>query len=168
MTAPTTASVEIRNKEINTSTNTCVGIENAYLVSLGELDDLRIGMLKTAVRLSAMLILIGSPCVSQFEIRSVTGVVTDKNGRALEDAAVQLENTYTLLIMSYMTDKDGRFHFNQLDDDIDYILKAKYRSYSSKPKTLSKFNSSRHPEVNLVIPFDCRASCTHDSMKMDP
>ena len=101
-----------------------------------------------------MLLLVGFPCLPQFEFRSVTGVVTDKRGNPLPGAAVHLENTDSLSVTSYMTDKDGRYHFTRLNDDIDYTLKAKYRSYRSKPKTLSKFNSSKHPEVDLVIPIE--------------
>ena len=110
-------------------------------------------MLKGTVRLSAMLLLVGFPCLPQFEFRSVTGV-TDKRGNPLPGAAVQLENTDSLSVTSYMSDKDGRYHFTRLNDDIDYTLKAKYRSYWSKPKTLSKFNSSKRPEVDLVIPIE--------------
>ena len=101
-----------------------------------------------------MLLLIWFPCASQFEIRSLTGVVTDKKGNVLQGAAVQLENTATLFVVSYITGKDGRYHFNRLNDDIDYTLKAKYQSYWSRPKTLSKFNSSKQPELNLVIPIE--------------
>jgi hypothetical protein len=111
-------------------------------------------VLKGTVRLSAMLLLVWFPCLPQFEARSVTGVVTDKRGNALPGSVVQLKNTATLNIRSYITGKDGSYHFSLLSDDIDYTLKAKYRKHWSKPKTLSKFNSSKHPEVDLVIPID--------------
>jgi Carboxypeptidase regulatory-like domain len=78
--------------------------------------------------LSAMLLVAGSPCLPQFEFRSVTGVVTDKRGNPLPGAAVQLENTDSLSVTSYMTDKDGRYQFTRLNEAIDYTLKAKYRS----------------------------------------
>lgn len=111
-------------------------------------------MWKTPVRAWAMLLLVWLPCAPQFEVRLVSGVVTDMRGNALPDAAVQLKNTATLSILSYITDKDGRYHFSRVYDDIDYILKAKYRDFWSTPWTLSKFNSSKHPEVNLVVPIE--------------
>jgi hypothetical protein len=111
-------------------------------------------MSKRTVFLSAMLLLAWFPCLPQLELRSVTGVVTDKRGNPLPGAAVQLENTNNLSVRSYMTDKDGRYHFTGLNDDIDYTLKAKYRSYWAKPKTLSKFDSSKNPELDLVIPIE--------------
>lgn len=111
-------------------------------------------MLKRTVRLAVTLLLLGLPCLPQFEARSVTGVVTDKRGNALPGTVVQLENTATLNIRSYITGKNGRYHFGLLRDDIDYTLKAKYRKYWSKPRTLSKFNGQKHPEVDLMIPID--------------
>jgi hypothetical protein len=113
-----------------------------------------IGVMKRTVRLSVALLLVCFPCVPQFETRSVSGLVTDKRGNALPGSVVQLENTATLSIRSNITDKDGRYHFSLLRDDIDYRLKAKYRKHWSRLKTLSKFNSSKHPEVDLVIPID--------------
>ncbi len=111
-------------------------------------------MLKSFIRFGAMFLLLWLPCQAQTVMRSVTGVVTDKRGNTLPGAAVQLENTVNLSIMSYVTGKDGRYHFNNLDGDIDYTLKAKYRRYTSERKTLSKFNSSKHPAVDLVIPAE--------------
>jgi hypothetical protein len=111
-------------------------------------------MLKRAVRLSIILLLFGLPSLPQSELRGVSGVVTDKRGNTLPGAAVELENTNDLSIVSYITGNDGAYHFTKLHDDVDYTLKAKYRKYWSKAKTLSKFNSSKHPKIDLVIPID--------------
>lgn len=113
-----------------------------------------IAMLSKVVLIAAMVLLIQRAGESQFNPRPVTGTVTDKRGNTLPSAIVQLENSVTLSIRSYITGKDGRYHFSGLNDDIDYTLKARYRNYWSEPKTLSKFNSSHHPEVNLVIPIE--------------
>lgn len=112
------------------------------------------GMRKSALLALAMLLLAALPCASEIELRSVTGMVTDQRGNALPGAVVQLENTATLLVRSYITGKDGRYRFNHLYGDLDYSLKARYRSVWSKPKTLSKFDASRHREVGLVIPIE--------------
>src|SRR5271167_2528384 len=101
-------------------------------------------MLKNTIRLSVLLLLIGFPSLPQFEVREVTGVVTDETGNALPGAAVLLENLNDLSIMSYITGKDGCYYFIGLHDDIDYTLRAEYRNYCSKRKILSKLNSSRH------------------------
>lgn len=95
-----------------------------------------------------------APCWAQSGIRSVTGIVTDKAGNSLPGTVVQLENTITLSVISYITGKDGQYHFNGLSEDVNYRVRAKYRRYWSTPKTLSKFNSSTHPQIDLVIPID--------------
>lgn len=90
----------------------------------------------------------------QYSPRPVTGVVTDKRGNTLPGAIVQLENTRSLRVRSYLTRKDGKYQFRGLNDDIDYTLRAHYMRWWSTTKTLSKFNSSKNPVVNLVIPID--------------
>ena len=112
-------------------------------------------MRNRTIRLSVLLLLTALSGVPQlFQLRDLTGTVTDKRGNTLPNAAVQLENAATLSVMSYITAKDGRYHFNQLHDDVDYTIKAKYRNYWSASKTLSKFDSSKHVEIVLVIPID--------------
>ena len=111
-------------------------------------------MLKSTIRLAVLLFVIGFPSLPRFELRNVSGVVTDKRGNALPGAAVQLENLNNLSIMSYITAQDGRYYFNGLYDDIDYTLRAKYRQHWSERKTLSKLDSSRHPKIQLIIPIE--------------
>jgi hypothetical protein len=101
-----------------------------------------------------LFLLAGFPSFCEMETRSVSGMVTDKQGNALPGAAVQLEDTVNLCVVSYITGKDGRYHFNGLLADKGYTLKAKYRQYWSQRKTLSRFNSSNHPRIVLVIPID--------------
>lgn len=103
---------------------------------------------------SLMGLLILAPVGAQFKLRAVSGVVTDMSGNPLPRVAVQLQNTRDLSVRSYITGNDGKYYFSGLNDDIDFTLKAKYREWWSKSKTLSKFDPSTHPEVNLVIPID--------------
>lgn len=110
--------------------------------------------LRQAVLIWAIALLTLVPGSAQYHPREVTGLVTDKRGNALPGAAVQLENTANLAVRSYITGKDGRYHFAGLNDNVDFTLRAKYRRFWSPQKTLSKFNSSTHPEVDLVIPID--------------
>ena len=102
------------------------------------------------------LLLLGAsiPCRPQSGIRDLTGIVTDKRGNALPGAAVQLEDTATLSVISYITGNDGRYHFNGLSDEVDYTVRAKYRKYWSAQKRFSKLNGSPHPKIDLVIPID--------------
>ncbi len=95
-----------------------------------------------------------APLHAEYHQRDVTGIVTDARGNPLPKVAVQIENTANLSVRSYITGRDGRFYFNNLSDDVDFTLKAKYRNWWSKPKTLSKFDEKRHPEIDLVVPID--------------
>jgi hypothetical protein len=91
---------------------------------------------------------------SQISTRSVRGLVTDKRGNALPGAVVLLENTQDLSVRSFITQKDGHYRFEGLNSDVDFTLKAHYKTWWSHSHTLSKFNESKDPEVTLVIPVD--------------
>jgi hypothetical protein len=111
-------------------------------------------MVRRAGFLGAMALLISFAVTSQFTTRTVTGAVTDKRGNPLGGAVVQVEDTITLMVRSYITDKDGQYHFTGLSNDVDFTLRARYRKYWSKPKTLSKFDSSAHPRIDFVIAIE--------------
>jgi hypothetical protein len=111
-------------------------------------------MLKRLFLVSLFGLLALSTAHGQYKTRVVSGIVTDMRGNPLPHVAVKLENTRSLSVRSCITGEDGRFNFNELNDDIDFTLRAKYRNWSSKPKTVSKFSSSAHPDVTLVIPID--------------
>lgn len=84
--------------------------------------------------------------------RSVQGVVTDAADNPLEGAVVQLKDTKTLHIRSFITKADGQYHFSGLSRDIDYELKADHQGKSSDTKTLSSFDSRRQAVMNLKVP----------------
>lgn len=111
-------------------------------------------MFNTIIRVSALLVLVAPPWVSQGGERSVSGVVMDQRGNVLPKAVVQIENTAFLTVKSYATGNDGRYHFLGLNSNIDYTLRAHYKRHWSKPKTLSKFSSSSHPAIDLAIPIE--------------
>jgi len=104
--------------------------------------------------LCAIALLTFLPGSSQVSTRRVRGLVTDKRGNALIGAVVLLENTQDLSVRSFITQKDGLYHFDGLNTDVDFTLKAHYKNWWSHPHMLSKFNESRDPEVKLVIPID--------------
>ncbi len=103
-------------------------------------------------RLSLILLLTGV-CLAQ-RARSVSGTVLDAAGNSLPGTVVQCENTVNLNVQSYITREDGGYSFNQLNPDVDFVLKAHYKRWWSKPVTLSKFNENRHPRIDLIIPVE--------------
>ncbi len=98
--------------------------------------------------------MIGPGAAGEERTRSVSGVVTDRRGNALKGAAVQIENSADLSILSYITRDDGRYYFHQLNRDTDFTITAKYKKWWSKSKLLNKLNSKLSSEINLEIPVD--------------
>ena len=101
-----------------------------------------------------LMVLAWLPVLGDSEFRTVTGVVVDNRGNPLPDCVVEIENANTLEVRSYITEKTGAFHFNQLFTDVDYTLQARYRKVWSRPKILSKFSSQVHPQLKLVVPVE--------------
>lgn len=83
--------------------------------------------------------------------RSVQGVVTSADDNAVDGAIVQLKNTKTLQIRSFITKDGGSYNFQGLNSDIDYELKADHQGASSPVKTLSSFDSRKKAVINLKL-----------------
>jgi Carboxypeptidase regulatory-like domain len=83
--------------------------------------------------------------------RSVIGVVTDASGNAVAKAVVQLKDTKSLQIRSFITNPDGSYHFAGLSSNVEYQLKAEYEGAFSGKKTLSVFNSKKSVTINLKL-----------------
>lgn len=93
------------------------------------------------------------PVTAQDQPRAVHGVVTDRRSQPIAHAAVQIQNNWTLVIRSYITQTDGKYHFAGLSPDVNYRLTAEYDGFRSHTRTLSKFDSSRNREIDLPIPL---------------
>ena len=83
--------------------------------------------------------------------KSVQGTVTDTTDKTVDGAVVQLKDTKTLQIRSFITKADGLFHFHGLNPNVDYELKAEYQAASSSTKTLSSFDTKKPAVVNLKL-----------------
>jgi hypothetical protein len=83
--------------------------------------------------------------------RPLAGVVTDAEGNPLKDAIVQLKNTRTLQIRSFITREKGDYYFAGLNKDVDYEVKATFNGKSSSTRTLSSFDTKTQPVLNLQI-----------------
>ena len=83
--------------------------------------------------------------------RSVQGVVTSGEDAPVAGAVVQLKNTKTLQIRSFISKEDGSYVFNGLNADVDYELRAEYQGSSSSPKTVSSFDSRKAVTINLKL-----------------
>ena len=83
--------------------------------------------------------------------RTIVGRVADGADNPLADAVVYLTNTKTADIRTYITDKEGAFHFSALAQNVDYHVYAKLKDRKSDVKTLSQFDNRPQVVMNLRI-----------------
>ena len=83
--------------------------------------------------------------------RTVQGMVTNAANQPVAKAVVQLKNTKTLQIRSFITQDDGNYHFAGLGTDVEYQLKADHEGGTSSWKTLSVFNTKKTAVINLKL-----------------
>jgi hypothetical protein len=112
-----------------------------------------------AVALTAAMLLVCTSAVfaaskkgDDQNVRSVQGTVADAAENPVNGAVVQLKNTKTLQIRSFITKDQGTYYFNGLSPNVDYELKADYQGASSPTKTLSSFDSRKQATINLKLP----------------
>ncbi len=86
--------------------------------------------------------------------RSVKGLVTDPQENPLEGAVVQLKNTKTLQVKSFITDKDGSYYFHGLDTNVDYQLNARLDGAVSRTRTVSTFDDRKEVIYNFELKVD--------------
>jgi len=84
-------------------------------------------------------------------LRDVQGVVTDDSGKPVAGAIVQLKNTKTLQIISFITKEQGDYYFHGLSPDIDFEISAEQRGKESATRTLSSFDSRKQALINLKL-----------------
>ena len=77
--------------------------------------------------------------------------VTDETDKTVDGAVVQLKNTKNLQIRSFITTDNGTYYFHGLSPDVDYELKAEFKSAESPTKTLSSFDSRKQAVINLKL-----------------
>jgi len=85
------------------------------------------------------------------KLRMVQGAVLDAQENPVVGAVVQLKNTKTLQIRSFITQDKGLYQFHGLDPNVDYTLKAQSPAGASAERTLSSFDSRKQPVLNLKI-----------------
>ena len=108
--------------------------------------------------LAALALLVSMPAAAQTpsadkgpKQRSVQGIVSDMQENPLARAVVQLKNTKTLQVKSFLTDEKGGYRFSGLDPDIDYEVKADYNNTSSGPRKITSFDSRREVVINFKL-----------------
>jgi len=84
-------------------------------------------------------------------VRSLQGTVTDSADKPVAGAVVQLKDSRTLQVRSFISQQDGSYHFSGLKVDNDYQVKADHDTGTSGWKTLSVFDNRAEPVLNLKL-----------------
>ena len=84
-------------------------------------------------------------------VRSLQGQVNDPDDKPVAGAVVQLKDTRTLQVRSFITQDTGEYRFSGLRADTDYEIKADYNGMSSDTKRLSNFDTRKIALVNLKL-----------------
>jgi hypothetical protein len=83
--------------------------------------------------------------------RSLTGTIVDKADAPVEGAVVQIKDTKTLRVRSFLTKGDGKYQFHGLSMDTDYEVKAERQGISSETRTLTVYDTRKEPILNLKL-----------------
>ena len=83
--------------------------------------------------------------------RSVSGAVLNSDGQPVAGAVVQLKNTKSLEVRSFIAKEKGEYYFHSLSTDVDYELKAEWNGKASNTRTLSAFDSHTEIVANLQL-----------------
>jgi hypothetical protein len=107
-----------------------------------------------------LLALVAIPASSQWKrnkdkqdpnTRSLQGFVLDEQEKPAPTAVVQLKNTKTLQVRSYITQDDGRYQFHGLSTNIDYEVQAERGELASAVRRLSVFDTRPKAVINLKL-----------------
>jgi hypothetical protein len=83
--------------------------------------------------------------------RAVEGVVTGADSRPVTGAVVQLSDTRTLQIRSFITAEDGKYHFAGLSTNDNYELHAQFNGVYSGQRRLDVFNGRKVAKIDLKL-----------------
>jgi hypothetical protein len=86
------------------------------------------------------------------KLRTIEGLVSSKEGVPIQGAVVYLQDSKSLTVKSYLSDVQGRFHFQQLSMSADFDLWAELNGKRSKTKSISQFNSKPNLKFKLKLP----------------
>jgi hypothetical protein len=87
----------------------------------------------------------------QSTFRNLTVTVQDRHHEPLKGAIVEIENEDTKSVISYITDRSGRYSFKRLEGEDDYRIWFTYRGQRSKVRILSQFDDHHDATINLVV-----------------
>jgi hypothetical protein len=85
------------------------------------------------------------------QLRSVRGVVSDKDEKPIQNAVVFLKNLRTNTVLSHFSDDEGNYRFTGLDPNVDYEIYAEFDGQKSAARTVSLLDSRKEITLNLKV-----------------
>lgn len=106
--------------------------------------------------LAAMLVVMGpllytTHSSGQATLRNLNGTAEDRHHEPLNGAVVEIENENTKGVISYVTDRSGRYSFKRIQGEVDYRVWFTYRGQRSKVRELSQFDDHPNATINLTV-----------------
>jgi hypothetical protein len=106
--------------------------------------------------LAAILVVMGlllytTTLSGQATLRNLTGTAQDRHHEPLNGAVVEIENENTKGVISYITDRNGRYSFKRIQGEVDYRVWFTYRGQRSKVRELSQFDDRPNATINLMV-----------------
>ncbi len=89
--------------------------------------------------------------MAQPSVRSLSGDITDAGHEPIRGAVVELRNTTTNLIVTYITDERGHYSFKRLDGNADYEVWVQFRGNRSPTRSISKFDSHMVKVIDFTV-----------------
>ena len=84
-------------------------------------------------------------------VRAVTGTVRLIDDTLVDGAVVQIKNTKSMQVRSFITKADGIYQFQSLSTNVDYELKAEAKGMVSPERTLSSFDDRKRAIMHLKL-----------------
>ena len=84
-------------------------------------------------------------------VRSLSGRVTDSSHEPIRGAIVELRNSDTREVVTYITDESGRYNFKHLDGNVDYDVWVIFRGQPGATRSISKFDSHMIKVINFTV-----------------
>jgi hypothetical protein len=85
------------------------------------------------------------------QLRTVRGLVIDKDENPVGSSVVFLKNLKTQTVKTLISDDDGRYRFSGLDPNVDYELHAEHNETASAKRTISSYDSRKDIVANLKL-----------------
>ena len=96
--------------------------------------------------------------------RTVRGQVLDAKDKAVAGALVHLTNLSSKERLSVVTDKEGRYQFNEVSRKFDFELTAEFEGKKARPRRLSQFD----PRDIAVLNFKLESPGENPEKKDNP